>query len=160
MPTLILALASLCALLCTAFAYVAYAHAALAARGHARAAMAEQACARAAGKLNAMSGRVIALEGALESLATQHRRLSGKFHATKNSETPPSADVGLAPAELRTPATYCENFQRGQLEGPMSVAASCECDYCTEMRERRRATKAELLPAARKATLGASRTRE
>jgi hypothetical protein len=151
--TLSTVLSAFFALLSTALAYIAYAHAQ-------RANDAQGACARAAGKLNAMTGRVIALEGALESLTAQHRRLSGKFHAAQHSETPPSADVGLAPAELRTPATYCENFQRGQLEGPMSVAASCECDYCTEMRNRRRATKAELLPAARAATLATSRTRE
>jgi len=153
MDTLSTAIGAFFALLSTGFAYIAYAHAQ-------RANDAQVACARAAGKLNAMTGRVIALEGALESLTAQHRRLSGKFHAAQHSETPPSADVGLAPAELRTPATYCENFQRGQLEGPMSVAASCECDYCTEMRNRRRATKAELLPAARAATLATSRTRE
>jgi len=119
-------------------------------------------------KFNAMAGRVVALEGQIESLAAQHRKLSGKFHAEKserNAETPPSADVGLAPAELRMPASFtawpiCDNYDRGRREGPDSDAANCECGYCSEMRGRRAATKAALLPAARAATLATSRTRE
>jgi len=155
MNSLSTALSAFFALLSTLVCWLAYVHAQRANDAHI-------ACARAAGKLNAMTGRVIALEGALESLTAQHRRLSGKFHAAQaeHSETPPSADVGPEPAGLRKPAPYCENFQRGQLEGPMSEAASCECDYCTEMRNRRRAMKAELLPAARAATLATPRTRE
>lgn len=147
------AVAALCALLSTAFAYVAYTHAN-------RALTALDLTNRAAGKLNAMSGRVIAVEGALETLSAQHRKLSGKFHAAKNSETPPSVDVGTAPAGLRQPAPFCKNWQDGQIYGPHSEEARCTCDYCCEMRDRREQSKAQLLPAARAATLGASRTRE
>lgn len=164
MHIMLTVLAALCALLSTAFAYIAYTHAN-------RALTALDLANRAAGKLNAMSGRVIALEGALETLSAQHRKLSGKFHAAKNSETPPSVDVGLAPAELRKPALdrtgnlfrevpFCPNWQQGQISGPLSDAARCECDYCNEQRARRAMTKAELLPAARAATLATSRTRE
>lgn len=115
---------------------------------------------RNAGKFNSMCGRVIAAEGALESLTTQHRKLAGKFYATQNSDTPPPADVGRAPAAVRSPAPYCDNWHAGQLAGPMSVAANCDCDYCSEMRRRRSAMKAELLPAAREATLASPRKRE
>lgn len=153
MNTLSTALSLFGVLLSTAFAFVAWANAQ-------RANDAQAACARAAGKLNAMAGRVIALEGALESLTAQHRKLSGKFHA-KNSETPAPPDVGLAPAELRTPAPpFCANWHDGQRDGPMSEAASCECDYCSEMRFRRNQMKLDLLAAARDATLGRSRSRE
>lgn len=147
------ALAGLFALLSTAFVLIAYQQAQ-------RANEAQIACARAASKLNAMAGRVIALEGALETLQAQHRKLSGKFYAAKNSETPASPDVGPAPAGLRQPAAYCANWQDGQREGPLSEAARCVCDYCCEMRDRRSQTKLDLLPAARTATLGTPRTRE
>lgn len=150
MHILLTALCAFFTLLSTMLVWACYRHAE-------RANDAQLACGRAAGKLNAMAGRVIALEGALETLGAQHRKLSGKFHAAKDSETPRPADVGSAPAGLRTPAPYCDNFQMAQLQGPQSDAASCECGYCVEMRARRSAIKAELLPAARAATLAESR---
>jgi hypothetical protein len=118
--------------------------------------------AQQATKFGAMRGRLIAVEGAIDSLRLQQQKLSGRFYAAQReqSETPASPDVGLAPAELRTPAPFCQNFQLGQIGGPQCDAARCECDYCKEMRGRRAATKAQLLPAARAATLAPSRSRE
>jgi hypothetical protein len=155
--TLSTALSAFFALLSTALAYIAFSQAQ-------RANDAQIASARAAGKLNAMAGRVIALEGALESLQAQHRKLSGKFHAAQHSETPPSADVGLAPAELRKPATpepaglqYCDNWEASLVYGPKSPEAKCDCAYCNWRRAERARTRAELMPAARTATLGVSK---
>lgn len=122
---------------------------------------AQVACGRAVGKLNAMSGRVIALEGAVESLQRQHRKLSGAFYQSRNSDTPASPDVGLAPAEVRSPALrYCENWQLAMMGGPHCDAARCDCEYCNWKRAERNRVKADLLPAARAATLGASRAKE
>lgn len=133
---------------------------------------AQMLCHQQAQRFLAMRGRLIALEGAHESLLLQHQKLAGKFHAAQreNSETsenvpsrePPS--VGPAPAGLRSPASafrenvpYCANWQAGQVGGPLSEAARCECDYCNEMRARRAVAKSELMPAARAATLAESR---
>jgi hypothetical protein len=85
---------------------------------------------REAGKLNAMAGRVIALESALESLAAQHRKLSGRFHAEKYQretaevfEDPPSAQPIM-----------CDNWRMAQVEGPQSEFAKCACEYCQQRR--------------------------
>lgn len=157
MHTLLTALSAFFALLSTFMVWACYRHVGAANE-------AEVACARAAGKLNAMAGRLIALEGAHEQLRLQHQKLHGKFHAAqreKDSDTPAAqSDVGPAAAGVRTPPPYCQNFQLAQLGGPLCDAAGCECGYCVEMRARRSATKAELLPAARAATLATSRSRE
>jgi len=98
MNTLLTALGGFFCLLSTALTYAAFTY-------MQRANDAQLACARAAGKLNALSGRVIALEGAIETLTSQHRKLSGRFYAAQGSETPASPDVGSAPAGLRKPAS-------------------------------------------------------
>lgn len=100
---------------------------------------------REAGKLNAMAGRLIALEGAVESLAAQHRRLAGKFHADKAERaetalTDPMA-LGTHPQAI---AAACENYLTAQREGPRSEAASCECDYCVSRRADRDALRRQL----------------
>jgi hypothetical protein len=151
--TLLTAISGFLALLSTALAWWCYQQAQ-------RANDAQIGCARIGGKLNSMAGRVIALEGALETLQSQHRRLSGQFHAAKNSDTSVAPSGKVEPADVRKPAPVCENYQLAQLGGPLCAAASCDCDYCVEMRGRRALTKAELLPSARAATLAVSRTRE
>ena len=109
-----------------------------------------------------INSRVTMLETSHESLLAMHRKLSGKFHAARaqDSETPAPPDVGPAAAGLRTPPSFCQNFQLAQVGGPLCDAARCECDYCTEMRFRRDQMKLELLPAARAATLASPRKRE
>lgn len=95
-------------------------------------------------KLAAMQGRVIALEQALESLAAQHRKLTGKFYAEKRErdEEPPP------PRELSPSATddafACDNYRLAQQAGPGSEAASCECDYCVAKRIERDALRRQL----------------
>lgn len=101
-------------------------------------------------------GRIIAAEGSLESLNLQLQRLRGQFHAFKTAiEDGPAqlfepretyAADPIATHNLVPKAPFCENYGRAQVEGPRSPAASCECGYCVEMRERRRLTKEALLP--------------
>ena len=70
-----------CALVATSAALVAFVSFTRALRCADEAAEALRAAERAAAKLNAMAGRVVALEGAHESLLKQHRKLSGRFYA-------------------------------------------------------------------------------
>jgi hypothetical protein len=106
-----------------------------------------RAAERHAGKFNAMAGRVVALEGAHESLLAQHRKLSGKFHAQAALNARHDEEAVEEVSERPTLSSpFCANYGQAQLEGPRSPAARCECGYCSEMRYRRDATKSALLP--------------
>lgn len=107
------------------------------------------ACERAARRMDAMRGRLIAVESSLDSLDRSHRKLSGKFYAElhrADGEAEERIDAAVELDMRRGDGSICENFKVAQLEGPSSVAASCECDFCTRQRELRRALKAQLMP--------------
>lgn len=106
---------------------------------------AQQDAAAEASKLRAMIGRLVALEGAHESLGAQHRKLSGRFYAyiaeDHQAEPEPQgatyATDPLATHNLIANSRTCENYAVAQREGPLSPAASCECDYCVGRRRER-----------------------
>lgn len=112
-------------------------------------------CRRHAGKLATMRGRVIALEGALEGLAAQHRKLAGKFHGTQGARRAEELDAELHVSTLEQRQTWpeCENWHIAQIEGPRSNAALCECGYCAWRREQRARLKDELMPKSQAARI-------
>jgi hypothetical protein len=77
-----------------------------------------------------------------EEVSTMERRKHGSWNALKGGPLVPLA------------APFCANFGQAQLEGPTSTAASCECGYCAEMRDRRAAARKADLPRARLLTGG------
>jgi len=112
---------------------------------------------RAANKLNAMAGRVVSLEGAVESLAAQHRKLSGKFYALASEyreeheaddeqERLGYGDGNVDQRSFALTASICDNWSVAQITGPNSDAASCECSYCVGRRAERRALRSALVP--------------
>lgn len=140
-----------CALVATSAALVAFVSFTRALRCADEAAEALRAAERAAAKLNAMAGRVVALEGAHESLLKQHRKLSGRFYAI--TAPPDLNDLhdaqevrGIPDSRPPLASPFCANYGQAQLEGPLSPAAACACGYCTEMRARREAFRSESLP--------------
>jgi hypothetical protein len=102
-----------------------------------------QITSREASKLNGMQARVIALEGAIEQLNAQHRKLSGKFFQSLQSRSQTSQESQTT--EIVEPP-FCANFGQAQLEGPRSKPAACECEYCVFRREQRDAMRKQLLP--------------
>lgn len=91
--------------------------------------------------------KIAALEAAFDSLTAQHLKLRGAFYQfrwqTEQEQAPDDGDAPVRPDG--SSRDVCENWRTAQLEGPYSVAASCECDYCTAMRERRRAPQPVVL---------------
>lgn len=105
-----------------------------------------RAVSRTAKRLDTMRGRFIALEAAFDSLEASHRKLTGQFHAAKR-ELIAADEEREFQEEARGPlpdVTVCDNYKLAQLQGPMSEAASCECDYCLRKRSERAAIRAEL----------------
>lgn len=106
------------------------------------------ACDKSARRMEAMRGRLISLEAAVDSIDRAHRKLSGRFYAERQSreeERPTIADVD-GKEVWADDDPHCENYRLAQIEGPLSAAASCECDYCVRHREERRALKARFVP--------------
>lgn len=102
---------------------------------------------REVGKLNAMSGRVIAAEGAIDNLALQLRKLRGYVYSPSPSSSSSSS------SEPESAIAGCDNWELAKVDGPSSRAAQCDCAYCNYQRANRARARAELLPAARAATL-------
>lgn len=106
-------------------------------------------CETHANRLRGALGTIKGHDGAIDSLTQQLQKLRGQFHAFKaqheHAELPP---VETYAPELRRhePASFCANYGQAQIEGPLSPAAQCECGYCEEMRERRRAFRAAEVP--------------
>lgn len=94
---------------------------------------------REAAKLNQMQGRVIALEGAIEQLSAQQRKLSGKFYQERQKP------IQIPETAIVEPA-FCANFAQAQIEGPTSTPARCECAYCTMRRAQRDELRKQLVP--------------
>lgn len=87
-------------------------------------------------RLRGMGNQVNALEQALVSLTSQHRKLAGRVYQAQGREEP----------EPTATAEPCENWALAKLEGPQSKAARCECEYCTLQREQRRAVRKTIAP--------------
>lgn len=99
-------------------------------------------------RLGTFLARVIALEGGLEQLNKQHRKLAGAFHATRYQDE--LALTNNAPDNKQLlPA--CENWVTAQRDGPRSTAARCECAYCTERRAERDAFRTRVVPKTARA---------
>lgn len=111
-----------------------------------RAAIARAACAHAEARLLQQRGRIVGLEGALESLHAQHRKLAGRVYADEywSGQRPEQPQLDVQPGEI------CENFRAAQREGPTSPAASCECGYCVAARAARAQLRAQAIPKAAK----------
>jgi hypothetical protein len=95
--------------------------------------------------------RVTVLERELDAIRRELRKVAGKFYAI--TSPPPIPDDHDEPRAARA-EPFCPNFGAAQLEGPTSPAASCECGYCSEMRDRRAAARKADLPRARLLTGG------
>lgn len=93
-------------------------------------------------KLRAERDRVTVLERDTEALRRELRKLGGKFYASIRDQVVPVEELH----DERDPGPVCENWLRAKLDGPTSIAASCECDYCTNARELRRAFRQTFVP--------------
>ena len=126
--------------LCTASALFAVLSAAFAWR----ASRASDACTHSEGRLLTMRGRVVGLEGALESLDSKHRKLAARIYADEHHGNRPSPHP--VEREIAHVQGACENYARAQVEGPLSAAARCECAYCVAMRAQRDAFRSAAVP--------------
>lgn len=100
------------------------------------------ACAYQSNMLKTMRGRLIANEHSIEALAAAHKKFVGKIskeRALVEQPSPPAEEQQLFEDE-------CENYRVAQIEGPLSQAASCECEFCVAKRAARRAVKNVLMP--------------
>lgn len=98
-------------------------------------------------KLRAERDRVTVLERDTEALRRELRKLGGKFYASIRDQVVPVDELLDEPVRpISPPGVVCENWLRAKLDGPMSPAASCECDYCTNARELRRAFRQTVVP--------------
>jgi len=113
----------------------------------------------AARKLEHARGRLVSLEAAVDSIDRSHRKLSGRFYAERAERAEASAEPDYGEPETLAvlQGTMCNNWRLAAVEGPRSVAASCECDYCVSMREARRQIKAQLVPKGQAARVDAIR---
>lgn len=84
-----------------------------------------------------------ALEGQHEKLLGRLKTLEGRFYATRGPIAEESQTV--TPMKRVDAEPACENWLQAQVDGPRSVAASCECDFCVRQREQRAREKAAIL---------------
>lgn len=97
----------------------------------------------AADRLERMRSTVSGHDARIESQHAQLNQVRGMVYALRRRDEPePQAPTG--PSGLSYDA--CENWRTAQLEGPTSRAATCECAYCTSMRDARAAVKRAMLP--------------
>lgn len=122
----------------TVLALLAAACAVWAARyAHDRAQLAD----RRAARLAASIGRITGLEAECSTLTHQLQKLRGSFFALKREmEHPESGSFRPEDPQMggdSNALAFCENYGRAQIDGPGSLAAKCECEYCVEMRGRK-----------------------
>lgn len=111
-----------------------------------RAGTSADACEKHAKAAALQRAKVVGLEGALDSLHSQHLKLRGQFHAFKaqldQDELPLiESDVQALKGRLDPTPRFdnpCENYLVAQRDGPTSPAAQCECVFCEQMRAQRR----------------------
>jgi len=112
-------------------------------------------------RLGVLRGRVLEIDGALEQLANQHRKLQGRFYGVLGARATQFEHEGLdiprsPPLDVPPPkGPACANWAAACLDGPKSEAAKCECGYCASMRVARAALKRQLLPRSNDERLAA-----
>jgi len=96
--------------------------------------------------------RLTVMEREVEALRRELRKLGGKVHAHIASEQVDFVHDERAHVQAR--AALCENYALAQVDGPLSAAARCDCQYCSDMRAHRAAARKADLPRARLLTGG------
>lgn len=115
-------------------------------------------CENHANRLRGMLARIPAVEAHSDGVEKQLSKLRGTFYAFKAAIEDGPAELfrqdefsqrerGIArPNSGDNEPAFCANYGQAQIEGPRSEAASCECGYCVEMRERRAEFRARAVP--------------